>query len=188
MLTTLEIVERGLLPSRDPETCWEWQRSKDWNGYGLTHRGIAHRLAYEAFVGPIPDGMLVLHTCDNPPCCNPAHLFLGTHFDNAADRDSKGRDRPHGKGGPLLQWRTDMHRTSIVFPSDVWERLIALSMERDEPMVRTVTRAIRRELDEADIMRVRGSGCHCTGPWWGVLPAPCPIHNPSPPTITTNHT
>lgn len=51
----------------------------------------AHRVAYELAVGPIPVGLLVRHTCDNPPCCNPAHLELGTNADNASDRDTRGR-------------------------------------------------------------------------------------------------
>ena len=53
-----------------------------------------HRLAWQYYVGPIPDGLLVRHTCDNPPCCNPAHLLLGTQADNALDMVKRRR---HGR-------------------------------------------------------------------------------------------
>lgn len=64
-----------------------------------------HRLAWEDAHGPIPDGLRVLHHCDNPPCYNVAHLFLGTDGDNAKDRDRKGRRvAPRGEecGGAVL--------------------------------------------------------------------------------------
>jgi hypothetical protein len=52
----------------------------------------AHRVAYETFVGAIPDGLCICHRCDNPPCCNPDHLFLGTRGENNTDRRRKNRD------------------------------------------------------------------------------------------------
>lgn len=71
--------------------CWEWKGGRTKNGYG-THRGTtAHRCAYEAVNGVIPAGMVVMHTCDNPPCINPAHLKLGTQQENLADMHRKGR-------------------------------------------------------------------------------------------------
>lgn len=77
--------------------CRVWLRSCDSSGYGTVranflNRTLAtHRLAYTIYIGPIPEGMLVLHRCDMPPCINPNHLFLGDDAANVADRDAKGR-------------------------------------------------------------------------------------------------
>jgi hypothetical protein len=77
----------------DPTTgCHVWTSTLATGGYGRVLVS-AHRLAWELAHGPIPDGLLVLHRCDNPPCCNPEHLFLGTVADNMADKTAKGRAR-----------------------------------------------------------------------------------------------
>jgi hypothetical protein len=77
------------------DDCWPWRGTVGANGYGNIrvdgHRVSAHRMAYEVLVGEVPDGILVLHHCDNPACCNPRHLFLGTAKDNTQDMIAKGR-------------------------------------------------------------------------------------------------
>lgn len=87
---------------RGPDECWPWTAgTNNSRGYGKIASGpgiipralLSHRAAYELQVGPVPEGQCVLHECDNPPCCNPRHLFLGTRQDNVEDMVNKGRQR-----------------------------------------------------------------------------------------------
>ena len=73
--------------------CWEWKGCRFENGYGRLAGIKTHRLSYETWVGPIPEGKLVRHRCDNPPCMNPAHLESGTNLDNSRDMVERGRCR-----------------------------------------------------------------------------------------------
>lgn len=86
-----------------PDECWEWQASKYRNGYGVFNAPpitrLAHRFAYHTTYGLIPRGMVICHHCDNPACCNPAHLFLGTSHDNAQDCIVKGRAKRGDRRG-----------------------------------------------------------------------------------------
>lgn len=97
--TRMPIKERFLskVDTRGDEECWIWKSSVNKNGYGKFGVTTAHRMSYILFVGNIPDGMLVCHTCDNPPCVNPKHLFLGNNLDNIRDCVNKGRQ--HKQGG-----------------------------------------------------------------------------------------
>jgi hypothetical protein len=94
-----------------PDGCWEWQGTRSALGYGQAdprhyglpdefprhirrngqHRALTHRISYWQNIGPIPEGKIVRHTCDNPPCVNPAHLLVGTRHDNAQDRVDRRR-------------------------------------------------------------------------------------------------
>jgi hypothetical protein len=94
--------------------CWIWTGGiLGKNSYGVMTKDSkkvwAHRFAYEHFVGPIPEGMLVLHKCDTPLCVNPHHLFIGTNRDNVLDSIKKGR-RPCVIKATELQQVLDLHK------------------------------------------------------------------------------
>ena len=84
--------------------CWEWTAAFNNIGYGMFRWATnkmrsAHRASYELFNGPIPEGMIVCHSCDNPKCVNPKHLWAGTHRDNYNDMMAKGRNNYIKVGG-----------------------------------------------------------------------------------------
>lgn len=91
--------------SGGPNACWPWLGTTNQQGYGICPTPgpggsrLAHRVAYEMTNGFLPAGQCALHRCDNPPCCNPAHLWSGTRPDNSADMARKGR-AGHAGGGP----------------------------------------------------------------------------------------
>lgn len=104
------LVERFWKYVQKTDGCWLWTGSANGHGYGQLSKPdeggkrmrpfAAHRLSYEIHSGVIPAGLYVCHRCDNPPCVNPAHLFLGTAKDNMVDARDKGRMR-----GPRLVGR-----------------------------------------------------------------------------------
>ena len=99
---------------RGDDECWEWQGARLAAGYGQFECNyeskLAHRVAYEFAYGPIPEGLVVRHKCDNPPCCNPAHLETGTYKDNMQDAAKRNR-MPYGED----------HKDAVLTEQDVRE-------------------------------------------------------------------
>lgn len=107
-MTAADRIAAGL--ERKPNGCLEWTGLTNAKGYGRTSLNgkpdLTHRVAWILANGPIPDGLHVLHHCDNPPCGETeptegypeGHLFLGTNDDNVADMDAKGRRRNYNEG------------------------------------------------------------------------------------------
>ena len=111
---------------KDSDLCWNWLGGYKGNGYGqfyLDHRVIsAHRVSWVLFNGPIDPGLFVLHKCDNPSCCNPSHLYLGTHCDNMADRSDRN---PHKTGRNPLFSKNDILYMEHLSSSGNTQRQIA---------------------------------------------------------------
>jgi hypothetical protein len=105
--------------------CWQWVASKNHDGYGqfgLKGRSVrSHRIAYILANGLIPDGMFVCHRCDNPSCCNPAHLFIGTCADNNSDKLAKGRNVPPPPNSTKTRRRGEKHHLAKLSEADVME-------------------------------------------------------------------
>lgn len=92
----------SMIKKGESDECWEFQGGRNRQGYGNFSldgkTAVAHRLVYILTFGDIPAGLIVRHTCDNPPCCNPRHLLLGTTKDNSLDMVSRGRHRGYTAG------------------------------------------------------------------------------------------
>jgi hypothetical protein len=121
----------GPIPVHRPELgqCWEWTRGLTHQGYGkFTVRRqtfVAHRVAYALTNGDIPDGMWVLHHCDNPLCSNPKHLYLGTHDDNNADMMRRGRSAKGENAGNTVLTAEKVLRIRALHASGASSRKLA---------------------------------------------------------------
>src|SRR5215211_1640522 len=95
--------------------CWEWSGALNNNGYGMFRykdEVLAHRISYQLIKGSISKKVLVCHSCDNPKCVNPSHLFTGSQFDNMFDKQLKGNARRQGRSSKYhgVSWRNDSKR------------------------------------------------------------------------------
>lgn len=157
-------VQRG-----GPDECWPWTGYRTAKGYGQIGVGpgdrtliVTHRVAWSLSNGPIPEGLVIRHTCDNPPCCNPAHLIPGTKADN--NRDMYERDRA-ARGFRLPQTRlSDLDVLYIRANYQRWGRRtnsnelaahFGVRREHIVAIVRGARRAVvsRQALDEWRAMR-----------------------------------
>lgn len=139
------------------DVCWLWTGARYPKGYGKVALPRAngspqvldgaHRVAWLLTHGPVPAGLWVLHRCDNPPCCRPGHLFLGTHADNMRDMHEKGRGGTLGMRPSSARF-TDAEVASIRARAQAGEshRSIARSLNADR---RQIDRIVSGELYEA---------------------------------------
>lgn len=134
---TIVIERRFWANVEKSDGCWTWKlATRGAQGYGTTkwqgRTYATHRLAWELTHGPIPPGLLVCHSCDNPPCVKPGHLFLGTPADNMRDMRDKGRARPPRARGEA---------TSRALLTEAQVRMVRLRHANGETMA-----ALAREL------------------------------------------
>lgn len=145
------------------DACWEWQGSRTVFGHGRIgmtdlrdgkwRAEYTHRLAFiDSRSADIPAGMVIMHTCDNPPCCNPEHLRLGTQAENCQDRERKGR-RQHAQSNRALQFSDEQQRRIV----ELYTRGVPMADIGAE--IGCSVKPVRRALCHAGVeIRPRGGG------------------------------
>lgn len=141
---------RAKVDVRGPDECWLWTASCYRNGYGQfgiskeQRSVLAHRFGYSALKGPIPPGQNVLHTCDNPPCQNPAHWYLGSQKNNADDRETRNRgNHPHGERNNAKLTEGDVEEIRRLYSLGAHRQEIAKQFNISERNVYQVARGER---------------------------------------------
>lgn len=142
MNTTLDWLSQRARPDGD---CLIWGGAKNDRGYGqVMWNGrvvYVHRLAYESEHGPIPDGLYVCHTCDNPPCFNPVHLWAGTNAENQQDAKAKGR-RASGERHPGHRLTTE--QIAVIRASNGNQRVLAEQLGVSQSLISRIRAGHRR--------------------------------------------
>ena len=132
----------------DSSECWPWAGSKTLGGYGTFRGTTAHRVAFEFLHGPVPAGLVVMHTCDNPCCCNPAHLHAGTQQENIADMHNKGRAgdcRVFGeRHGRTKITDTDVHCIRLLHACGAVQRQLACAFGVRQNQISRIVRGENR--------------------------------------------
>ena len=126
--------------SPGPNACWPWTGPRDRDGYGLVKGvGMAHRLVFEGDNGySLAPGDVVRHKCDNPACCNPAHLLVGTQVDNVLDRVQRDRS---AKGAENGRAKLSEEQVKCIYESADPVRVLGLRFDVDESTVRSIKHA-----------------------------------------------
>lgn len=134
----------------DPLGCWTWRGAKDKDGYGQTRIGMlrvkAHRKAWELLNGPVPDGLYVLHRCNNTPCVRPDHLYLGTALDNGIDR--RGRNRPHRRNLQFSRAEVEDMRARYA-TGTIRQKDLALEYGTDQTVISRIVQGKSYRFDRA---------------------------------------
>ncbi len=111
------------IDKKSDNECWEWMGPITGRGYGSISidckECAVHRLVYELIIGFIPNGLCVLHHCDNKKCCNPSHLWLGTNQDNVNDRDNKQRQCLGEKNGQAKLNQNDVRDIRRIYDGKI---------------------------------------------------------------------
>lgn len=154
-------------PLQDDE-CWVWFGLLDKSGYGIfktEFTASAHRFSYELHKGRIPDGLHVLHTCNNPPCVNPSHLKIGTNKDNIADKIAAGNHKHSEETRKTLlellkkrtfsnEWKERLTQSRrrlqdgevwlicLLFSHDIPQQMIAKMFMRSRNSISRITRGV----------------------------------------------
>lgn len=132
---------------RTPDDCWEWRAYRMPAGYGVfavRHGDVrfAHRVSWELINGPIPAGMVVCHRCDNPPCVNPDHLFLGTIAENNADMRAKKRHKIGERHGSAKLTEAEVQTIRRLLTSGASQRSIAARFGVGQMSISDIARGV----------------------------------------------